>query len=350
MKDTFERWEIEVRLALADRGMAYHEVTPFIETARADVRDSGREPRDVLGPPDEFAASVAADRPAAVRGAVDRTGMSAGDHLAGGLFVATVMVVGSTVFAACLDRRWSFAVTPAGAVGVVLTLVTLLVAQSLPAALRAAGRPRPARWSYPLAAVLAVAAAAAFTMLPRTSLVTVPVLVVVGVGAVALWWQLRPTPRRSPAGGEAEIGPDDAEAWLRRLQGLLEGRHGVPSARAAELVADAREHVRRSGASPSEEFGPVGAYAVLLAESLPRRHGAVPTGPTAMLLLAVASTIIFVRWGIGYRTDAHPVAAALCWLCAAAGAATAVRSLRALRQGRRRPASPVVGTGRPAEG
>ncbi|MGS2589791.1 hypothetical protein [Streptomyces hebeiensis] len=68
---------------------------------------------------------------------------------------------------------------------------------------------------------------------------------------------------KSRTDARKDIAPED---WLRDLTRLLEERHEVPGARAAELTEEAAQHLATSGRAPEEEFGPVELYALDLAE------------------------------------------------------------------------------------
>src|SRR5699024_10584468 len=56
------------------------------------------------------------------------------------------------------------------------------------------------------------------------------------------------------------------EEWLRRLDSLLRGRHGIPVRSADNHVAEAKDHLSSATASADEVFGSVEGYARSLAQ------------------------------------------------------------------------------------
>jgi hypothetical protein len=196
--------------------------------------------------------------------------------------------------------------------------------------LRAAGRPRLAPWSYAFVGVLVVVAGTAFTTLPRTHLVRMPVPLIVGVGVVGLWLQLRPW-RRGKVQLPPAAGPVEPDRWLRRLEGLLVGRFELPPQRAAELVAEARAHLAETASAPQDEFGPVDTYAMNLAEGETRRQRPWWRRPVALTLSSLGTAAIVITWGVGYWIDGHPIIAGVTWLVALWPLAAARRHGRQLR-------------------
>ncbi|MEV8508818.1 hypothetical protein AB0368_28860 [Actinoplanes sp. NPDC051475] len=65
--DSFARWEIGARVALADRGVAYETANPFIADAELRHAGTGLTPREALGAPVAFAGAVAGQLPAEAR-------------------------------------------------------------------------------------------------------------------------------------------------------------------------------------------------------------------------------------------------------------------------------------------
>ncbi|MFI7603286.1 hypothetical protein [Actinoplanes sp. NPDC049681] len=62
--DSFARWEVGARVALADRGVAYETANPFIADAERRHAAAGLTPREALGAPLAFAGTVAGQLPA----------------------------------------------------------------------------------------------------------------------------------------------------------------------------------------------------------------------------------------------------------------------------------------------
>lgn len=303
MTATFDRWEWSARSALADRGIGYHDATPLIEDARAHHRQSGRDPDEVLGTPQEFAADVAAARPA-VQARLDTQGRTPRDHLSDAAFVVAFLGVPATLTAVWVTGGLTIPVTAAGLAGVALLAVAMIVGYAAPGALRAAGHPRLAPWGFVASAVLGLASAVAFTQLPRHRLAEIPALGVLAV-SLGLCWLLtrpaRPTTREYPAPDDADPDdPGDPQAWFARLRDLLVGRFDVPAERAAVLVAETRAHVAATGAVPREEFPSVAGYARELAESEAVRQGPWWRSPTARLLARAAIPVLLLPAVVDY--------------------------------------------------
>ncbi len=361
---TFEQWELSTRIALSDRGLGHDVATPIIDEARAHHAATGEDPREAFGTPDEVAAATAAEAPAHLRQEVDRDGLTVADHFTGGFVHLAGLLLLASVFFAVLDGTLSFPVSVAVLVGVPLLALGMVSAGSLPGAVRAAGRPHWARFGFVGAGVLAVAAGTAFTLLPSEPVGRVPVLLLVVVAVAALALLLRtPKPRAgaqppsppaaaplaagtkhgssdqlrdsghpadgdsvaggaSVANGGAQAGGVDRETWLRRLDGLLVGRHDLPAERAAELTREARAHLDASGAAPDDEFGPLAGYARRLAEHEPvRREPWWRRTPAQMASLAIG-VYLGVSAFLSLSADGHrwaaylvavPVTAALAW-------------------------------------
>ncbi|MBM2614991.1 hypothetical protein JIG36_05390 [Actinoplanes sp. LDG1-06] len=295
---TFESWELPARLALGDLGVGYHTANPIIEDARAHCESTGQSPYEAFGEPRVFAARAAADVPVELREAVDREGMTPSDYLSGQLFALTLLVLVATPLFAAIDRTWTFPATTAGLTGLALLAATFFGAHGVPQAVRASGRPHLVKYCYLGVVVLILATATAFTTLPREHLFPIPVLAVVGVAAAALAWQGRaPKKPQGPAARAPE--PEDADAWFKRLDGLLVGRYDLPPDRAAELTRGVRARSR----SPREEFGPVEEYARQLQENEPVRK--VPfwrTRPAHIVGILVGISLA-VQAFLGWRAD-----------------------------------------------
>ena len=316
---TFDRWELAARTALSERGVGYHDATPLIRDARAHVEGEGRDPWEVLGPPEQFAADVAVDRPS-VR--------TLGDHLSDAAFVLAVLAIPAVLAGAWAAGSMSLPVTVAGLVGTAGVAAAVLTGYGAGGALRSAGRPRAAIMAYACGVLLVVAAAAAFTGLPRTRLTTVPVLAVVAVALLACWLLTRPGRARAATD---ETGPADTEAWFARLDGLLVGRFDVPRRRSAELVAQARAHVAASGTAPREEFGPAARYARELAAAEPARGRGRLTA-----VLDVAAPVLLLAMAVSAAVDGN-------WWLAAMGAWLSAWTVMSARRRRTpTPADPLT--------
>ncbi|WP_157442084.1 hypothetical protein [Actinoplanes awajinensis] len=255
MMKTFDRWEFRARIALGDRGIEYHEASPLIDDARAHVEESGTDPWQALGSPEEFAEEVAAARPAA-QARRDTQGRTSADHLSNGLFLLAVNGVPASLVAIGVSGLM-LPLTVSGTLGTVLLVATMLVLVAAPGALRAAGRPRLANGSFAAAAMLFVATVAAFAWLPRERFGAIPTLVPLVVSLALCWLLTRPARAPKQATGHQAVsgagpadparsgssadtaGPAEPEAWFARLHGLLAGRFDVPADRATDLVEQA---------------------------------------------------------------------------------------------------------------
>lgn len=294
---TFDRWEGQARIALAERGIGYHEATPLIQDARAHYEQSGRDPWQVLGPPDEFAADVAADQPAA-QAQLDSQGKTARDYLGDALFTLAFLGVMGALSGAWTAGSLTIPVTVAGLTGCVLAALGLVSGQAAPGALRASGHPRLATWGFAACAVLVVAAGVAFTQLPRVRIGEMHVLGVLAVSIGLGWLLTRPARAKGSTGpplrGTGSHNPTEPEAWFARLRSLLIGRFDVPAARATALVDEARAHVAAAGSTPIDEFSSVARYARELAEGEPVRRGPWWRGKVAGLLSRMAVPVLLV--------------------------------------------------------
>lgn len=338
MTATFDTWEASARSALAERGIGYHEATPLIADARAHYERSGKDVLRALGSPQQFAADVADDRPAA-QDRLDTRGKTARDYLSDAVFALAFLGIPAAILGAWAAGGLAIPVTVAGLTGVVLAGLSMIVGHAAPGALRASGHPRLAPWGFVLCGVLVVAAGAAFTQLPRTRLGEVPALGLLAVSLLLCWLLTRPdrAPERSqPSPDDADSPePPDAEAWFTRLQALLVGRFDVPVKRATALVDEARAHVAATGTAPHDEFPAVARYARELAEGEPVRQGPWWRSTTAGLLVRVAIPVLLLPAVVQFFLDGRG------WI-AAAGVAIVVwlaweplRSAQALVRHRR---------------
>ncbi|GGN76339.1 hypothetical protein GCM10010112_48440 [Actinoplanes lobatus] len=289
---TFDDWETSARWEMGERGIGYHEATPLIEEAREHHAASGQDPWAALGPPAEFAADVAAARPAD-QARRDTHGREPRDYLGDAVFGLGVIGVQIAVVGAIVAGGLTIPVTVAGLTGVVTASAAALVGWAGPGALRAAGHPRLAPWAFVVSAILIMLAGFAFVTLPKERIGEVPALLLLAASVAVCWLTTRPGRPRAPRRGDAVDGPEDAEAWFTRLRALLVGRFDIAPARAGELVAQARAHVAATGSRPCDEFPSLAGYAHDLAQSEPDRPGPWWRGDTARLLVTAGVGIVF---------------------------------------------------------
>ena len=155
MTATFDTWEWSARLALAERGIGYHEATPLIADARTHYEYSGQDLLRTLGSPEEFAAEVAADRPE-VQDRLYTGGRTPRDYLSYAVFAVAFMGIPAVLVGAWAAGGITIAVTVAGLTGVMLAGTSMIVGHAAPGALRAAGYPRLAPWGFVLGGILVV--------------------------------------------------------------------------------------------------------------------------------------------------------------------------------------------------
>lgn len=189
---------------------------------------------------------------AAVRDQEDRWGAVA---VRAGLLL---LVLGALMW---IEHGFRPPVTQAGLAGTML-LICALGGSQVVKHLRKTGKPRTAPWALGAVAVLLIAAAWAFGVLPSTQLFRTPAPVWIVLGTALIGWALL---RESPAPPPESTG-QSLEQWLRDLAGLLEGRHDLTRRRAAELADDAAAQLAATGCAPQHEFGPVERHARRLAE------------------------------------------------------------------------------------
>ncbi|MFH8490220.1 hypothetical protein [Streptomyces longisporoflavus] len=301
------RWAAEFELALAVEhsppdGLAEQ----VLEEARLTAAEAGIPVREVFGDPAAYAETVAAERiDEAHRSSVDLEGFAAGDRFTSSLLMAggQVFLFGVVLWVSgglWVDVGWA-----TGGAGLLLAALIVLVTGVVPE-LRAAGRLRAGRVAGVCAAVLVLACAAGFTVIPRGPQVSVPApaLFVVGVLLAVLGWNLSPARvgrwfRDRKAESSGAIRADDDEAWLARFSALLRGRHGVSAAEAARCVAEARDHLAASGGRAADEFGDVEVYALRLSEG--------PQKPRRAARAEVVPTVLFTGgllwWGVDLISD-----------------------------------------------
>ncbi|QLH24926.1 hypothetical protein [Streptomyces sp. Rer75] len=223
--------------------------------------------RDTFGRPDDFAEAVASGRrPAAVRAGGDPDAMTATDYAVAVTGQLGLMTFGAGAYEFVTNGLMT-GLTTAALVGCVAIAAAVAALHGVQFALHSGSRRRAAGCG--LAAIAAVVVAAvALVEGPDTVIAHVPTPAIGALGVLLPSWVLFSKPPTAPA---HERLP--SEAWLRKLPRLLEGRHALPRARAAELTREASRHLAECGREPEEEFGPVAAYARQLAEAeAPRQH------------------------------------------------------------------------------
>jgi hypothetical protein len=263
MNLTFESWELQARIAMAKEEINWDVADPLIEDAKRHWEASGQDPWAACGSPAEFATAAAAEQPVDRKATLDREGFTARGYLTNMFFVLNVIAIPWSLVVAVFTGSWSFTLTPARLIGSLLFTVTFILLLGLPRAIRTSGRPGQALWALPPIVAMMALTAAAFTFLPKTDLVSIPVLGFDLAAVILMLLQLGPA---KPTRSETEAEPVmDNDAWFGRLRGLLVGRHDLPPDRAAALVAQARDHASESS-SAAIEFGPVEIYAAEISE------------------------------------------------------------------------------------
>ncbi|MEU0843200.1 hypothetical protein ABZ370_27480 [Streptomyces sp. NPDC005962] len=267
MSESADMWEFRARFALAERSVGNDVCDSVLAEVAAHCAESGERPEDAFGLPDDFAETVAAERlPADVRAGADPDAWTTADY--------AVVVTAQWGWMTFLVGAGEFVMnglmtdlTAAALVGGVFIAAAVGALHGAQFALHAGSRNRAA--AYGLATFVAIVlTVVAFAETPDTVLAHVPTPAICVVGILLPAWALFYNPPTAPA---QERLP--SEAWLRKLPQLLEGRHALPRARAAELTREARRHAEESGCEPEEEFGPVTTYARQLAKTeAPRRH------------------------------------------------------------------------------
>ncbi|WP_371649099.1 MULTISPECIES: hypothetical protein [unclassified Streptomyces] len=301
-----ERWAAQFELALA-----YHHNPPdgLADAALTEVHEiaaeAGQPIRKVVGEPNAYADTVAAERISETRRSTEGLdGLVAGGRFTAGLVLAGVQAVLFGIVLWVSDGFWLTAGWTELTGGALLTVLSVTVSGVLPE-LRAAARLRA--WRIALAAVcaLAVTAAVLFTAVPSGSLVEVPAPALFGVGALLAVAGFRLPDERAARcflGRRAAAEPVGDDAWLARLETLLRGRHGYSPKAAARCREEARDHLRASGGGAAEEFGPVEVYAMRLADN----PGRTSRSARARLIPAAAMCALSVRYGYDLLADPEP--------------------------------------------
>lgn len=262
-KESLETWQTSVRLELVVRGIDKELRDAKMDEVTQHCAESGEEPEEAFGSPEEFAETVVAERGPATPD---------NDYVSSALLSAGLT---GTVFAGLywIDTGLMMPVNWAGLCGTVLVTCALAGIQVI-RFLRRGGKPRAALWGIGGVALGVVLAAVAFQGLPRHELFPVPAPALMLVGIVLIVWGLKRADGPRPRHSGQDAGQDsrqESDQWLRDLAGLLEGRHDLVPERARELTAEAAAHLADTGRAPQEEFGPVEDYALRLTEHQSRR-------------------------------------------------------------------------------
>jgi hypothetical protein len=141
---TFQRWELDARIALADIEIDPADVDTLMAEARAHHQDSGGSATDTLGSPQDFAAAIMAERAIDPRARADAGGLTAGERIQVSLL--TLGVVGVLGLLLAPRRGLALPVTVAGLAGAVLLGVgpsSASIQQSGPRGIRGC---RPRSW------------------------------------------------------------------------------------------------------------------------------------------------------------------------------------------------------------
>jgi hypothetical protein len=281
-----ETWGDRVTWCLLYRGLELETAESAVAEALAHCAESGESPEQTFGTPEQYAESLAAARtPAARRARRDHPHQLSVDDYWGLPLIAPGLVAAVGGVLVWIRNGLWVDVDAARLTGMTLLALLFSIA-AVGYTLRTAGRPRAATATLALAAAMAVPVALSTQYLPRTELVRVPSATVVVCGFLLLWlgWRTeRPAePGRLASAHErlltgarahgrsrrAGAGDDAAETadWLRRLEGLLRGRHRVSRRVARRIVAETKAHLDSAGALPEEEFGDAEQYALALVE------------------------------------------------------------------------------------
>ncbi|MGW7362254.1 hypothetical protein ACWGI8_02250 [Streptomyces sp. NPDC054841] len=267
MTDEVTRWNARVRLALAGQSVDSTLADTVLEEVAQHCADSGESPEDAFGMPEAYATTVVRERVPPEERLRHRGGQTPAATVRAALApIGTAALVGG----ACLWAVSGFtpALTPGGLVG--SSFIAMALAAGHFAATASRSRQRAAGWV--LVAAATVLGATAFTVLSEKTIGHLPAPVLCLLGLALLGWATRDKPTADPEGVTMQSRTDAQnttvghEHWLRQLTQLLEERHAVPRARAAELTREAADHLAATERAPEEEFGPVELYALRLSE------------------------------------------------------------------------------------
>ncbi|MFI1395885.1 hypothetical protein [Streptomyces sp. NPDC020681] len=266
MTDEVTRWHARVRLALAAQSVDSTLTDTVLDEVAQHCADSGESPQDAFGTPEAYAATVVSER----FPPEERLRHQRGQTPAATVRAALAPIgVAALVAGACLwvANGFTLALTPAGSIGSAFIAIALTGGHLALTASRF--RRRAAGWV--LLAAATVLGATAFTALSDKPFGHLPAPVLCVLGLALLWWATRNKPTADPEGVTMQPRTDTQktvgrERWLRQLTQLLEERHAVPRARAAELTQEAADHLAATERAPEDEFGPVELYALRLSE------------------------------------------------------------------------------------
>ncbi|WP_328860724.1 hypothetical protein [Streptomyces sp. NBC_00306] len=264
MTDETTRWNARVRLALAAQSVDRTLADTVLDEVAQHCADSGESPEEAFGTPEAYAATVVGERLPPEERLRHRIRPAATIRTALVPIGTAALVAGAGLWAMA---GFTLSLTPAGLVGSSFVAVALagghFAATATRSRLRTAGRV--------LVAAATVLGATAFTTLSRETVGHLPAPALCLLGLALLGWATQDKDTADPEGetmqqrtGTPSTG--GREEWLRRLLQLLEERHAVPRARAAELTREAADHLAATGHAPEEEFGPVELYALRLSE------------------------------------------------------------------------------------
>ncbi|MBL1098400.1 hypothetical protein [Streptomyces coffeae] len=263
MTDGTSRWNARARLALAAQSVDRATADTVLDEVELHCAESGETPEDAFGAPEEYAAAVARDRiPPEGRTGRHWDGLTRADHVFAALAQTGVAALVAGVGVWVWDGTM-LTVTPAGLAGGAF-LGVVIPSACLMATLASSRRRGAVGWGAVALAALLLSALA-FTSLPTASLGRLPAPALCVLGVLLLWSAARyePTPDHEELTMKSQTKPEN---WLVDLPRLLEERHGLSRARAAELTREAADHLTATRRSPREEFGPVELYALKLAE------------------------------------------------------------------------------------
>ncbi|WP_406401399.1 hypothetical protein OH805_20355 [Streptomyces sp. NBC_00879] len=294
-----ERWAAAFELELVlkhnpQKGLADQALSEVHEM----VTETGRSARELFEDPRQYAASVAAERiDEAHTSRVDLAGTTAGERFTAGLAVAGFTGVLLSVIVWVRDGIWTD-VSWAMLTGVgALAAATVVACVAL--ALRTAGRVAAMRACLGAFAVALVGGIAAASLLPHHALFSLPAPVLAAASAAVMAGALC-LPEGTADRWFAPARGGDSEAWLRRLDGLLRGRHGMSAQEARGHVTEARSHLATAPElTAQEEFGDVEIYASRLAGGPGREGRAQRRRVLGVGLLAV---LIAVAWSDELRS------------------------------------------------
>jgi hypothetical protein len=276
-------WEDDFLLGLVQHGVEWETAEACVREALAHCAQVGERPEQAFGDADQYAERIAAVRVPASKRA--RTGYA--DNMTMDEYWGAPLVLPGYVFVifglvAWIEAGLWIDLSVAGLVFGILLAVAFAIGGAAHA-LRAAGHLRAALIACCVAFGMSAPIALAAFELPHTVIARIPPAAMMPAGALLIFlgtrmqrpgsagrrasaFLLRLARRRDAAVNSAAA----TDRWLRRLEGLLRGRHEVRRAQARHQVAEVRAHLAATGTGAEEEFGDVEQYARSLVE-----HGGV---------------------------------------------------------------------------